>query len=166
MLLIASLTRHVPRKMCHLATMELTLQVFSHTAKPLLDGVLDGFNATVFAYGATGCGKTHTIRFISPKAKFNCSGTPENPGLIYLTTQELFERCAALTDKKVEVSLSFLEIYNETIKDLLVDGDSKPLQLREDANHKISVPGLTTANPVTVCLPPFFVAYSSRLTRS
>src|SRR5271170_3533828 len=36
--------------------------VFTHTAKPLLDGVLDGFNATVFAYGATGCGKTHTIR--------------------------------------------------------------------------------------------------------
>lgn len=140
--------------------------MFSHTAKPLLNGVLDGFNATVFAYGATGCGKTHTIRFLFPKAEFNCSGTPENPGLIYLTTQELFERCAALTDKKVEVSLSFLEIYNETIKDLLVDGDSKPLQLREDANHKISVPGLTTATPVTVCLPLFFVAYSSRLTRS
>lgn len=129
--------------------------MFSHTAKPLLDGVLDGFNATVFAYGATGCGKTHTIRCIAPRAEFNCSGTPENPGLIYLTTQELFERCAALTDKKVEVSLSFLEIYNETIKDLLVDGDSKPLQLREDANHKISVPGLTTAAPVTVCPPHF-----------
>lgn len=38
------------------------VQVFAHSAKPLLDGVLDGFNATVFAYGATGCGKTHTIR--------------------------------------------------------------------------------------------------------
>jgi kinesin family protein 18/19 len=38
--------------------------VFTHTAKPLLDGVLDGFNATVFAYGATGCGKTHTIRHV------------------------------------------------------------------------------------------------------
>jgi kinesin family member 18/19 len=37
--------------------------VFTHTARPLLDSVLDGFNATVFAYGATGCGKTHTIRF-------------------------------------------------------------------------------------------------------
>ena len=48
------------------------------------------------------------------------SGTPENPGLIYLTTQELFERCAALTDKKIDISLSFLEIYNETIRDLLV----------------------------------------------
>jgi kinesin family member 18/19 len=45
-------------------TKRLMRQVFTHTAKPLLDGVLDGFNATVFAYGATGCGKTHTIRFI------------------------------------------------------------------------------------------------------
>jgi kinesin family member 18/19 len=126
--------------------------VFTHTAKPLLDGVLDGFNATVFAYGATGCGKTHTIRCV---LWFNVdvSGTPDAPGLIYLTTQELFERCDALTEKKVEISLSFLEIYNETIKDLLVPVDeSKPLMLREDAQHRISVPGLTTAAPITVPL--------------
>jgi len=68
-----------------------------------------------------------------------------------LTTQELFERCAALTDKKINISLSFLEIYNETIRDLLVPlEESKVLQLREDAQHRISVPGLTTASPVTV----------------
>jgi kinesin family protein 18/19 len=79
------------------------------------------------------------------------SGTPDQPGLIYLTTQELFERCASLTDKKVEISLSFLEIYNETIRDLLVPiEDSKGLMLREDAEHRISVPGLTTASPATV----------------
>ncbi len=36
-------------------------QVFEATSKPLISGVLDGYNATVFAYGATGCGKTHTI---------------------------------------------------------------------------------------------------------
>jgi len=79
------------------------------------------------------------------------SGTPEDPGLIYLTTQELFERCAALTEKKVEITLSFLEIYNETIRDLLVPvEESKPLQLREDANQRISVPGLSTAEPLGV----------------
>lgn len=38
--------------------------VYENTTKQLLDGVLDGFNSTVFAYGATGCGKTHTIRFV------------------------------------------------------------------------------------------------------
>jgi kinesin family member 18/19 len=79
------------------------------------------------------------------------SGIPEDPGLIYLTTQELFERCAALTDKKVDISLSFLEIYNETIRDLLVPlEESKPLQLREDANQRISVPGLSTETPLGV----------------
>jgi len=56
-----------------------------------------------------------------------------------------------MTDKKIEISLSFLEIYNETIRDLLVPAEeSKPLQLREDARQRISVPGLTTATPTTV----------------
>lgn len=88
---------------------------------------------------------------LPPDEIVNCSGNPENPGLIYLTTQELFERCAALTEKKVDIKLSFLEIYNETIRDLLVPiEESKPLMLREDAQHRISVPGLTTAAPVTV----------------
>lgn len=39
--------------------------VYESTTKPLLDSVLDGYNATVFAYGATGCGKTHTITYVS-----------------------------------------------------------------------------------------------------
>lgn len=40
--------------------------VYEATTKGLLDSVLDGYNATVFAYGATGCGKTHTITYIYP----------------------------------------------------------------------------------------------------
>jgi kinesin family member 18/19 len=56
-----------------------------------------------------------------------------------------------MTDKKIDITLSFLEIYNETIRDLLVPvEESKPLQLREDAKQRISVPGLTTATPATV----------------
>jgi kinesin family member 18/19 len=38
--------------------------VYESTTKNLLDSVLDGYNATVFAYGATGCGKTHTITYV------------------------------------------------------------------------------------------------------
>jgi len=38
--------------------------VYAATTKGLLDNVLDGYNATVFAYGATGCGKTHTITLV------------------------------------------------------------------------------------------------------
>ena len=116
-------------------------EVYEATTRSLLDSVLDGYNATVFAYGATGCGKTHTI-----------TGTAQQPGVIFLTMQELFERIAEQTDDKVtEVSLSYLEIYNETIRDLLVPGGSKTgLMLREDANQAVSVAGLSSHHPQNV----------------
>ncbi|KAI4208262.1 MAG: hypothetical protein LQ346_000142 [Caloplaca aetnensis] len=116
-------------------------EVYEATTRNLLDSVMDGYNATVFAYGATGCGKTHTI-----------TGTAQQPGVIFLTMQELFERISDRTDDKVtEVSLSYLEIYNETIRDLLVPGGSKQgLMLREDANQAVSVAGLSSHHPQNV----------------
>lgn len=115
--------------------------IYEATTRNLLDSVLDGYNATVFAYGATGCGKTHTI-----------TGTIQQPGVIFLTMQELFERISDRSEEKVtEVSLSYLEIYNETIRDLLVPGGSKGgLMLREDANQAVSVAGLTSHRPQNV----------------
>ena len=116
-------------------------EVYEATTRNLLDSVLDGYNATVFAYGATGCGKTHTI-----------TGTVQAPGVIFLTMQELFERISEIGDEKhTEISLSYLEIYNETIRDLLVPGGSKQsLMLREDANQAVSVAGLTSHHPQNV----------------
>ncbi|KAB5578762.1 kinesin [Coniochaeta sp. 2T2.1] len=115
--------------------------VYEGTTKNLLDSVLDGYNATVFAYGATGCGKTHTI-----------TGTAQQPGIIFLTMQELFEKInERSSEKHTEISLSYLEIYNETIRDLLVPGGSKQgLMLREDANQGVSVAGLTSLHPKDV----------------
>ncbi|KAI0137729.1 kinesin-domain-containing protein [Hypoxylon sp. NC0597] len=116
-------------------------EVYEATTKNLLDSVLDGYNATVFAYGATGCGKTHTI-----------TGTSQMPGIIFLTMQELFEKIAERSDEKhTEISLSYLEIYNETIRDLLVPGGSKQgLMLREDSNQAVTVAGLTSHHPKDV----------------
>lgn len=113
-------------------------EVYCSTTRPLLDSILDGYNATVFAYGATGCGKTHTIL-----------GTQTDPGVIFCTMKELYERIDLLRDTKtVEVSLSFLEIYNETIRDLLnPETDFKRLVLREDANNRISVANLLSHKP-------------------
>ncbi|KAI3406253.2 KIP3 [Candida oxycetoniae] len=115
--------------------------VYYNTTRPLLDSVLDGYNATVFAYGATGCGKTHTI-----------SGTHENPGVIFLTMKELYERIEEKQDTKIiDVSLSYLEIYNETIRDLLApETDFKKLIIREDSNRKISVSNLSCHRPDSV----------------
>lgn len=116
-------------------------EVYESTTRNLLDSVLEGYNATVFAYGATGCGKTHTI-----------TGTTQMPGIIFLTMQELFEKIADRQDEKhTEITLSYLEIYNETIRDLLVPGGSKQgLMLREDANQAVTVSGLTSYHPKDV----------------
>lgn len=116
-------------------------EVYEGTTKQLLDSVLDGYNATVFAYGATGCGKTHTI-----------TGTAQQPGIIFLTMQELFEKIQDRSEDKVtEVTMSYLEIYNETIRDLLVPGGSKQgLMLREDLNQAVTVSGLTSYHPKDV----------------
>lgn len=116
--------------------------VYEATTKNLLDSVLDGYNATVFAYGATGCGKTHTI-----------TGTAQAPGIIFLTMQELFEKVDDLKEtKQSEITLSYLEIYNETIRDLLNPGTGgkQGLMLREDANQAVSVAGLSSHHPQNV----------------
>lgn len=117
-------------------------EVYEATTKGLLDSVLDGYNATVFAYGATGCGKTHTI-----------TGTAQQPGIIFLTMQEMFERINDISEEKVtEITLSYLEIYNETIRDLLREGagGKQGLMLREDANQAVSVAGLSSHRPQNV----------------
>lgn len=113
-------------------------EVYESTMIPLLDSVLDGFNGTVFAYGATGCGKTYTI-----------SGSPENPGIIFQAMQELFTRIENLKDTKhFELTLSYLEIYNESIRDLLrPETSSKKLVILEDSNESIRVSNLSHHNP-------------------
>ncbi|CEP62943.1 tubulin-dependent ATPase KIP3 LALA0_S06e07470g [Lachancea lanzarotensis] len=110
------------------------LDVYEATTRPLLDSVLDGFNGTVFAYGATGCGKTYTV-----------SGPSDNPGIIYLTMQELFNKIDQLRDtKRFQLTLSYLEIYNESIRDLLEpETSSKKLVLREDTDRHITVANLS-----------------------
>ena len=115
--------------------------IYNHSTKSLLEGVIDGYNATIFAYGATGCGKTHTIL-----------GTTEDPGVIFLTMKELYACIEKLSDTKiVDVSLSFLEIYNETIRDLLEPQTNfKKLVIREDANNKMTVSNLLSHRPKTV----------------
>ncbi|ORZ06570.1 P-loop containing nucleoside triphosphate hydrolase protein [Lobosporangium transversale] len=117
-------------------------EVFENTTRHLIDGVLSGYNGTLFAYGATGCGKTHTI-----------SGTPEKPGIIFLTMQELYERIKEVEDEKtIEISVSYLEVYNETIRDLLVKPSSSTpkntsLHLREDSSRRVTIAGLSEHHP-------------------
>ncbi|KAJ3088513.1 Kinesin-like protein kif22 [Quaeritorhiza haematococci] len=103
-----------------------------------------GHNATVFAYGQTGSGKTHTI-----------NGTRENPGIIPRTIKYLLAQIhedPTLADAKVTINVSYLEIYNEKIFDLLCSEriPSQGLDLRETAEKTIVVAGLSKVEIKTV----------------
>ncbi|XP_042342625.1 kinesin-like protein KIF18A isoform X1 [Plectropomus leopardus] len=109
--------------------------IFESTTKGVLDGVMNGFNCTVFAYGATGAGKTHTML-----------GTQNDPGVMYRTMTELFKRMdEAKEEKEFAVAFSYLEVYNEQIRDLLANAG--PLAVREDSSKGVVVQGLTLHQP-------------------
>lgn len=118
------------------------LEVYQNTTKFLIPGILNGFNATVFAYGATGAGKTYTMS--------GCDAT--GPGVMVQTMEDLFReiqnRAGELTCK---VSMQYLEVYNETIRDLLCPENSDSLkaglQLREDPVRGMVVGGLSEHLP-------------------
>ncbi|XP_010120938.1 PREDICTED: kinesin-like protein KIF18A [Chlamydotis macqueenii] len=111
------------------------LEVFEHTTKSVIDGFLNGYNCTVLAYGATGAGKTHTML-----------GSPEDPGVMYLTMMALYNCMDQIKEDKIcNVAVSYLEVYNEQIRDLLVN--SGPLAVREDAQKGVVVQGLTLHQP-------------------
>ncbi|KAM9299441.1 kinesin-like protein KIF18B [Gastrophryne carolinensis] len=110
-------------------------EVFEHTTKPIIDGVLNGYNCSVFAYGATGAGKTHTML-----------GSEADPGVMYLTMVELYQRIEAIKEEKsCEVLISYLEVYNEQIQDLLEPKGH--LAIREDPQKGVVVQGLSFHQP-------------------
>jgi kinesin family protein 18/19 len=122
-------------------------EIYDHSTKFLLDGVVNGYNATVFAYGATGAGKTYTM-----------TGTDNNPGIMPLTLTELFNKVNSYTDREYKLTKSYLEIYNENIRDLLKfanpnynnnnlnNTNDEYLDLREDPNKGIIVSNITELN--------------------
>ncbi|CAN0142621.1 unnamed protein product [Rangifer tarandus platyrhynchus] len=116
------------------ATQEM---VYQATTKSLIEGVISGYNATVFAYGPTGCGKTHTML-----------GTDHEPGIYVRTLNDLFRAIEETSDDmEYEVSMSYLEIYNEMIRDLLNPALGY-LELREDSKGVIQVAGITEVSTI------------------
>ncbi|XP_072448816.1 kinesin-like protein KIF18A [Chiloscyllium punctatum] len=112
------------------------LDIFEET-KSILESVFNGYNCTVFAYGATGSGKTHTML-----------GSAGQPGVMYRTMKELYNRIEQMKDEKCcDVAVSYLEVYNEEVRDLLTN--SRSLAVREDAQGGIIVQGLTLHKPTS-----------------
>ncbi|XP_076452812.1 kinesin-like protein KIF22 [Babylonia areolata] len=122
-------------------------EIFEACVRPLLGHAIKGENVSIFAYGPTGAGKTHTML-----------GTEGDPGMIPRVIHTLFHKltssasssastaakagAAAAPLQSHKVSFSYLEIYNEKVQDLLNPSETD-LPIREDGSHNIFVAGLT-----------------------
>ncbi|ODQ63262.1 kinesin-domain-containing protein, partial [Nadsonia fulvescens var. elongata DSM 6958] len=108
--------------------------VYTGAVKNMVEMVMTGYNGTVFAYGMTGSGKTYSMQ-----------GTRENPGIIPLSIKTIFDYIEAKNDQgKFKVLVSYLEIYNEQLHDLLnpsVTNDD--IKLRDDPQRGIKAIGLS-----------------------
>ena len=108
-------------------------ELYDETAFQLVESVIEGYNGTIFAYGQTGCGKTFTM-----------SGSAENKGIIPNSFSHIFEAISlADSSKMFLVRCSYLEIYNEEVRDLLEFDPSLKLELKESKDKGIFVKGLS-----------------------
>jgi len=122
-------------------------KVYADLGGPVVSQALDGFNCTIFAYGQTGSGKSHSMM-----------GAGDNLGIIPRLNEDLWGRIFELQSKAPKpskaagagaapegtqymVTVSFLEIYNEEIKDLL-NPRKQGMKIRENAEKGIYVEDL------------------------
>ncbi|XP_078482959.1 kinesin-like protein KIF22 [Ciona intestinalis] len=112
-------------------------EIFGTVVQPQLQPQMSRFlthleNVSVFAYGPTGSGKTHTIL-----------GTDDSPGFIPRVMQSLFTKVRQNNEPGLQtLSMSYIEIYQENIIDLL-STSKKSFTLKEDKNKNIIIPGIT-----------------------
>ncbi|CDO97002.1 unnamed protein product [Coffea canephora] len=98
-----------------------TQEVYEVAARPVVKAAMEGINGTVFAYGVTSSGKTHTMH-----------GDQNSPGIIPLAIKDVFSIIQDTPGCEFLLRVSYLEIYNEVINDLL-DPTGQNLRVREDA---------------------------------
>ncbi|KAK4340382.1 hypothetical protein RND71_041844 [Anisodus tanguticus] len=97
-----------------------TQEVYEVTARPVVKAAMEGITGTVFAYGVTSSGKTHTMH-----------GDQTSPGIIPLAIKDVFSIIQDTPGREYLLRVSYLEIYNEVINDLL-DPTGQNLRVRED----------------------------------
>jgi hypothetical protein len=110
--------------------------VYSSLGEEFLDHNFSGFHTCIFAYGQTGSGKSYTMM-----------GTPEQPGLIPRTCEALFSRIRDEPEPNTTytVHVSYFEVYNEHVRDLLIprSSSSQYLKVRESQTDGVYIQGLT-----------------------
>ncbi|KAJ0981199.1 hypothetical protein J5N97_009454 [Dioscorea zingiberensis] len=97
-----------------------TRHVYDVAAQHVVSGAMDGINGTIFAYGVTSSGKTHTMH-----------GDQRSPGVIPLAVKDAFSIIQETPSREFLLRLSYIEIYNEVVNDLL-NPAGQNLRIRED----------------------------------
>ncbi|KAL2780686.1 centromere-associated protein E isoform 1 precursor [Daubentonia madagascariensis] len=112
---------------------ETTKNVYEEIAAPIINSAIQGYNGTIFAYGQTASGKTYTMM-----------GSEDYLGVIPRAIHDIFQKIKKFPDREFLLRVSYMEIYNETITDLLCGTQKmKPLIIREDVNRNVYVADLT-----------------------
>uniref|UniRef100_A0AAQ4RPQ7 Kinesin-like protein n=1 Tax=Gasterosteus aculeatus aculeatus TaxID=481459 RepID=A0AAQ4RPQ7_GASAC len=113
------------------------LDVYNLTARPIVDSVLEGYNGTIFAYGQTGTGKTFTMEGVR--------AVPELRGIIPNSFAHVFGHIAkAEGDTRFLVRVSYLEIYNEEVRDLLGKDQLQRLEVKERPDIGVYIKDLSS----------------------
>jgi len=112
-----------------------TATVYEKVAKNIVQSVCTGLNGTIFAYGQTSSGKTYTMQGSGTIAEG--SDGSGGGGIVHMAAQDVFHHIAEQPDRVFLVRASFLEIYNEEVRDLL--NDNRALQVREDPRRGVFV---------------------------
>ena len=97
-------------------------QIFNETAKPILESVMQGYNGTIFSYGQTGTGKTYTMEGTDKEG---------DKGIIPRSIEWIFSNIKNYTNQQFLVRGSFVEIYNEKVRDLLSKNTKAKMSVRE-----------------------------------
>ncbi|CAJ0580049.1 unnamed protein product, partial [Mesorhabditis spiculigera] len=110
-------------------------QIYNEIVYPLVESVIEGYNGTVFAYGQTGAGKTFSMQGLADVA-------PQK-GIIPRAFEHIFVATATTPSTKFLVHCSYLEIYNEEVRDLLGDVREQKLDIKEHSDRGVYVAGLS-----------------------
>eukprot|EP00800_Vazella_pourtalesii_P019656 TRINITY_DN6771_c0_g1_i4.p1 TRINITY_DN6771_c0_g1~~TRINITY_DN6771_c0_g1_i4.p1 ORF type:complete len:366 (-),score=81.53 TRINITY_DN6771_c0_g1_i4:690-1787(-) len=112
------------------------IDVYLETIHPIVESVLQGYNGTIFAYGQTGTGKTYTMQ--------GESNDPEMRGIIPNCFDFIFSHISKTENLQFLVRASYMEIYQDEVKDLLSKDQKKRLQLRERTDTGVFVQDLSS----------------------
>ncbi|WVQ72707.1 hypothetical protein IAR50_002267 [Cryptococcus sp. DSM 104548] len=123
--------------------------VFDEVAENMLAEVLAGYNCTIFAYGQTGTGKTYTMQ---GDCELTNLGAPKSTaGIVPRVLHRLFSILEADTESEYSVKCSYVELYNEELRDLLApeykgeQNGNAGLKLYEDGKKGVNIQGLEEA---------------------